>query len=192
MRRAKKGPPVAGSGAMGTTSTNHNNPNYGVSCGQAQRLPPTMRRPSQVIPERWQRNPEDETPPGPSVEGIGTRFPRCELHNVKIVNSFPDQCPLRVTNPFRAIMEIRDAGWRQLGANSSAEYGRGLANLERERICQSCVSRLSPHVLVQELRSALSADEQSAVKHQVATSRAERPRYADRTYKPTIKGRIVA
>jgi len=119
----------------------------------------------------------------PGVNSMYKTFPICQLHSTPIVLAFPDECPFAEFHPFEAIIRIRDAGWRQLGADNSGQYAMGLANLERERVCHRCISRLSSHQWVQNLRRGLEKDSEPP---------SARKEPAGRTPEPVIRGRVVA
>ncbi len=83
---------------------------------------------------------------------IADRFPRCELHGVRVVYTFPDGCALGVVNPLDRVFAIQRRGWRQVGDRTTEDHSGGLTLLEIGDVCNKCVDRLLPNRHVRSLR----------------------------------------
>lgn len=66
-------------------------------------------------------------------------FPRCELHDKRLVDRFPSRCPLAEHNPSHRLRSMKDSAFAELGKPwAEGDHGAAASMLERERICGDC------------------------------------------------------
>ena len=91
-------------------------------------------------------------------------FPHCKLHDDRIVDSFPDGCPLAAPDILAALGVMQDNGWRM--SDGVVATGliptEGITLLDRFDACNSCVDRMRLHPVVQYLRGHMHAPELAA------------------------------
>lgn len=108
-------------------------------------------------------------------------FPRCRLRGWRLVDGLPTGCPLRAANALQAIGALQDRGFQQLAPGPGQDLTTGLADLERARICERCVSRLLPHPRVRKLRAALLARPSATLPPAAPRPAVAAPRHRRRT-----------
>lgn len=75
-------------------------------------------------------------------------FPLCQLHNTRIVDAFPNSCPLGCTNTHAKLMEIKDCSLWQGGSDPHCATAVALLS----DTCSRCVGRLLRDAHIQFLR----------------------------------------
>jgi hypothetical protein len=77
-------------------------------------------------------------------------YPKCALHNVNLVDSFPSGCIFAVGNPLKALDAIQDRGYRR-AADESQE---ACSDWQRFDTCNQCDKQMWRHPRVRFLRRA--------------------------------------
>lgn len=84
----------------------------------------------------------------------GRQFPRCPLHNVRLVDCLPRNCPLRADRPGDIIDKLRalahDALQRGVPRGDVAE---ALHAFRMAEICETCIRRMLNRRAVRRLRA---------------------------------------
>lgn len=89
-------------------------------------------------------------------------FPRCSVHDIRIVNSLPSGCPLAEAVPSAAVEDAKNRAFSLIAPNGGGHLDLvrlqvGASGLDRIRICEACIARLAGHPAVCALRRSARA-----------------------------------
>lgn len=77
-------------------------------------------------------------------------FPRCELHEQRLIDGLPGGCPMRQPKPCAVIAELQNGGYGRLADGDTAG---GEADLERAALCNQCIGQLMRNRMVRRWRA---------------------------------------
>lgn len=91
-----------------------------------------------------------------------SRFPVCKLHGCRIVERFPEDCPLATEKVYDALFELKVSAGNHLHP-SDPKLSDSLDKHEKLDICSACIRQILRNVTVQRLRQALKAKPEPAL-----------------------------
>jgi hypothetical protein len=68
-------------------------------------------------------------------------FPRCQLHDLRIIDALPLACPLARPNPLTSLSKLQATAWLNLGSVDDLDQQEaGLVQLAKYETCADCVT----------------------------------------------------